>query len=166
MHAGPPSFEAIYRANVRDVFSFAYWLCGDRSEAEDLTSEAFLRAFAGARDLRSGTVRAYLLTIAKNLYLTARARRRGNAELDEELRDPAPSPEAIAEARSGADAVRRAMRALSASERTALLLRAEAGLDYAGIATALGTTVAAARVRVHRARAKLAAALAQEGVTR
>ena len=163
MRTPHPSFEAVYRAHARDVYTFAFWLCGDRSEAEDLTAEAFLRAFAGASDVRAATVRAYLLTIAKNLYLSSRARRRGRVELDEAIVDGAPSPEARAEARSEAAAVRRALRALPVGERAALLLRAEGGLDYGAVAAALGTTVSAARVRVHRARLRLAAALTTQG---
>ena len=40
--------EEIYRRYSRDVYRYAYWISGDATEAEDLTSESFVRAWAGA----------------------------------------------------------------------------------------------------------------------
>jgi RNA polymerase sigma-70 factor (ECF subfamily) len=59
--------------------------------------------------------------------------------------------------------VLRALRHLPEGERAALLLRVDHDLAYEEIAVTLGTTVGAAKVRVHRARRRLAGALESQG---
>ena len=156
--------EDLYRRHAPDVFRFAFWLSGNRAEAEDLTSETFLRVWTHTRPLRAATVKGFLFTIARNLYLNRRrraGRQGGNPAPD--VPDPAPGPGRSAQAR---DELRRALDGLAAlpeADRAALLMRAEHGLPYDEIAAALGTTAGAARVRVHRARLKLAARLDPDG---
>jgi RNA polymerase sigma-70 factor (ECF subfamily) len=53
------------------------------------------------------------------------------------------------------DAVFEALQALPDAERAALLMHVQDGLSYAAIASALGLSTAAVKVRVHRARIKL-----------
>src|SRR5437867_9180685 len=79
--------DELYRRYSQDVFRFSFWLSGDRSEAEDITSETFVRAWAGADDLRMSTVKAYLLAIARNLFLHRRRRGRRDHPLDDTLVD-------------------------------------------------------------------------------
>ena len=62
-------FEALYARHARDVFRFAIYLCGDRAKAEDITSEAFVRAWNGSGEIRAATAKTYLFTIARNCYL-------------------------------------------------------------------------------------------------
>ena len=150
------TLEELYRHYSADVFRFAFWLSGNRAEAEDLTSETFVRAWTSSKSIRLATVKGYLFAIARNLYVRGRhrANRQGeNPDLD--LIDPTPGPGRSAQAR---DTLRRTLDGLAALpeiDRAALLMRAEHGLPYAEIATALGLSVAAARVKVHRARLKL-----------
>jgi RNA polymerase sigma-70 factor (ECF subfamily) len=151
------SFHDLYLSYSTDVYRFVYWLSGSSEEAEDVTSETFLRAFT-AGDVRAETVKAYLLTIARNLYLQRLRRDRRRGELEVEPVDPAPGPERLAEGRLELKATLRQLRALPEPTRAALLLHVEEGVTYAEISRALGISVGAVKVRVHRARTLLAAA--------
>ncbi len=156
--------EELYHRHARDVFRFAFWLSGDPTEAEDLTSETFVRVWASTDRLRLATVKGYLFAIARNLFLQQRRRaaRRGG-EPDPSLPDPGPGPGRSTEAR---DQLRHTLAALGTfpeADRAALLMRAEHGLPYAEIASVLGISAGAARVRVHRARLKLAALIHRTG---
>lgn len=153
------SLEEIYRRYSRDVYRYAYWISGDATEAEDLTSESFVRAWAGAEDLRAATVKAYLFTIAHNLFLQRRRRADRQVELDPELPDPAPGPDRLVEQRGEVRALLKAMQALPVVDRAALLMRAEHSLPYEEIARSLGLSLSAVKVKVHRARIKLASLL-------
>ena len=150
--------EALYRQHASAVFRFAWGLCGDRSEAEDLVSETFARLFARAPRIQTQTALGYLLAIARNVYLTGRRRRRREVPLPEDLSGPDPALESQLDERADLDAVLRALGNMSEGERTALLLRVDHGLPYEEVASLLGTSVGAVKVRVHRARMRLAGA--------
>jgi len=153
-------FDGLYRRHAPHVYRFALYLSGDRSTAEDIVSETFVRVW-GARDrLVFSSVRAYLITIARNEYLQLLRRRRREAELDPALdcRDAAPLADEQRRAREELHRVMRGLRALPEATRAAVLMRSEEGLSYEDIATALGVSSGAARVMVHRGRARLAAA--------
>lgn len=149
------AIEDLYRAYAPDVHRFAYWLCGDREEADDIASETFVRAWAGADHLVAATAKAYLFTIARNLFLKRRQRALRHAGLDPALPAPGPDPARRAEQQEEVDGVLRGLAALPEIDRAALLMRVEE-LPYEEIARALGISLAAARVKVHRARIRLA----------
>jgi len=65
---GDTTFHSLYRAHAGDVFRFARYLTGSDDAAADITSETFLRAWVGRDAIRVETAKAYLLTIARNLY--------------------------------------------------------------------------------------------------
>ncbi len=153
----------LYRRYSQDVFRFAFWLSGDRSEAEDITSETFVRAWAGAEDLRMSTVKAYLVAIARNLFLQQRRRSSRHRELDASLPDPSPGPDWQIEQQDELRAVLARLQTLPEADRAALLMHAELELPYEEIARVLGLSVSAVKVRVHRARIKLARTCHVEG---
>lgn len=61
------NFHDLYQKYAQDVYRFAYWLCGDAQDAEDITSETFVRALTSTHEIQTETVKGYLLTIARNL---------------------------------------------------------------------------------------------------
>jgi RNA polymerase sigma-70 factor (ECF subfamily) len=155
--------EELYRRHAQEVFRFAYWLSGNRAEAEDITSDTFVRAWAGGEDLRLETVKAYLIAIARNLFLQRLRRSRRLSPLDLELADPRPAPDHELERHDELRVVREALRELSESDRAALLMHAEMEMPYEEIARVLGVSLTAIKVRVHRARIRLARRCEQLG---
>ena len=147
-------FHQIYQAHAPAVHRFAVGLTGNRALADDLTADAFVRLWTAPAEIRLPTVRAYLCTIVRNLYVSHLRTARRAAELDDSLPDPVDRVAAPVELRSQAEAARRALATLSPDDREALLMRA-ADMSYAEIAESLDITVAAAKVRVHRARVRV-----------
>lgn len=140
---------------------FVLFLTGDRALAEDLTSETFVRLWTARERVDLATVRGYLFTIARNLFLQGRraARPESGAEASGELlRDARPGPDERAVAREELRATLAALQTLSEIDRAAVLMRADEALSYEEIGAALGLSTVAARVKVHRARLKLAGA--------
>lgn len=150
-------FDALYRAHAGDVFRFAWWLSGDRATAEDIASETFVRVWTARERIDLATVKGYLLTIARHLYLRSAAGRNRVEEIDPDTRDPAPGPGEASQSRQELAAVLDDLQRLAEPDRAALLMRAYEQLPYEEIAAALGIGVPAAKVKVHRARMKLAA---------
>ena len=149
-------FESLYERHAQGVFRFALSLSGDRARAEDITSETFVRVWTARSRLDVATVAGYLLTIARHLYLQGVSRERRSGPFVEEPEDGAPGPHALAAGKAELDAVLVDLQTLSEPDRAALLMRAEDQMPYEDIAAALGITVGAAKVKVHRARLKLA----------
>ena len=61
-------FRDLYERYYPDVFRFALFLTGEMASAEDLTADTFVRAWTARDRIRQETVRAYLLTITRNLF--------------------------------------------------------------------------------------------------
>lgn len=145
-------FSTLYQRYARDVYRFAFYLCGNRSDAEDITSETFVRAWTSAEPIRTETVKAYLFTIARNLYLQGRRKARRLVELDERIADPQAGPLSVAEQKAKFRAVVARLQELPEIDRSAILLRAVEGLPYQEIAQALHLSIAAVKSKIHRAR--------------
>lgn len=150
--------ETLYRRHAPAVLRFAWGLCGDRSRAEDIVSETFVRILTRAPRIETQTALAYLLAVARNVFLSGGRARRQEVPLPDEVRAPAIDPDAGLDGRADLESVLRALHDLPEGERAALLLRVDHELSYGDIASALAISVGAARVRVHRARLRLAAA--------
>lgn len=151
--------EALYRQHASAILRFAWRLCGDRSMAEDIVSETFVRLLTRPTPIRTRTALAYLLAIARNTCLTRMRRRRREVPLDPDLPTKAIDPGRRREGESRLETTLEALARLPEGERAALLLRVDHELAYEEIAAALDISEAAAKVRVHRARLHLAAAL-------
>jgi RNA polymerase sigma factor (sigma-70 family) len=150
------NFAELYTAYARDVYRFALYLSGDAAVAQDITSETFLRVWTSTAPVRVSTVKSWLFVIARNLYLhELRSIRR-----QEPLHDRIPSVQSLendAAVKQEFARVAHAMARLPEVDRSALLLRAVEGLPYEEIAAVLRISIAAAKVKVHRARLRLGA---------
>jgi RNA polymerase sigma-70 factor (ECF subfamily) len=148
-------FQDLYESYAADVYRFALWLAGDSFEAEDITSETFVRAWVHNDRIRTATLKAYLLAIARNVYLMQCRKSKRQVPLQEIYPDPAPGPERVTEAQLEIQRVRRLLLSFPEVDRAAFILRVQHELPYAEIARVLGLSLAAAKVKVHRVRKKL-----------
>jgi len=151
-------FASLYRQHAGDVFRFAYFLSGNRALAEDIAAETFARALTAGDRIQTGTVKAYLLRIARNLFVDALRRdsRLANlSESEDEIFDSAPNPEAVTRSRIELEVTWQALATLSEGERSALLMSAVTGLSHEEIAAALECSIPAVKLRIHRARLRL-----------
>src|SRR6187401_1798577 len=135
-------------------------MVGDRTLAEDLTQEVFLRVFQGLPrfSLRSKFT-TWLFQVTKNRVLDElrATERRPRAVVDLDDIAPLERLEAI-------DAVWRAVEGLSVDLKMALLLRDVVGLSYGEIAESLEVTLATVKWRIWKAREDVQLSLAQEGI--
>lgn len=147
--------EELYRRHARDVYRFAFYLTGERSDAEDIVSETFARVLLSSVPIVTATVRSYLFTIARNVHLKSARRSSRHTVLQETVHDPRDLPDVRAEHRDALDAVNAKLAALPEIDRIAFRMRVD-GESYEDIAAVIGSTQTAARVKVHRARKLLA----------
>ena len=162
------AFSLIVRAYELPVYNYVLRLVGDRSLAEDLTQEVFLRVYQG---LPSFSLRCrfttWLFQVTKNRVLDElRAlERRPRAVVNLEDIPPLEVVDAPFERVEAIDAVWRAVEQLSVDLKMALLLRDIVGLSYTEIADSLEVTLATVKWRIYKAREEVQLALAREGIT-
>jgi len=149
------SFHQLYESYAADVYRFAYWLAGDNAEAEDITAETFVRAWVKHSSIRTETLKAYLFTIARNLYLEGQRNTPQQITLEDFYPDPSPNPEQVVESQFEIRSVQKFLQTLPENDRTAFIMRVQHELPYAEIARSLGISLSAAKVKVHRVRKKL-----------
>ncbi len=149
------TFTELYRNHSRAVYQFALYLSGDPALAEDIVSEAFLRIWDSAAAVRMETVRGYLFTIARNLFLHD-MRHKARQDPLEDIHSVAAV--AVQELVSKEDLrnTLAALQTLPETDRAALLLRAQEGISYEEIARILGLSLSSVKVKIHRARVFLA----------
>ncbi len=161
------AFSIIVRTYEQPVFNYILRLTGDRSLAEDLTQEVFLRVYQGlpSFSLRSRFT-TWLFQVAKNRVLDElRAlERRPRAVVALEDIPPLEVVDAPVERAEAIEAVWRAVETLNPDLKMALLLRDIVGLSYTEIAETLEITLATVKWRIYRAREEVQLALRREGI--
>jgi RNA polymerase sigma-70 factor, ECF subfamily len=155
---GVTDFEALYRSSRDDVYAYVATLMRDRFAAEDVTAQAFERAYRKRASFRPGrgSPRAWLFGIARNAALDELRRRARTAPASEDPADDAGlGPHDEAEAGARRLAVRAALGCLPPRERELVALKFFAGLSNAELASVLGTSETNVGTRLHRAIHKL-----------
>jgi RNA polymerase sigma-70 factor, ECF subfamily len=158
------AFVEIYERHRDRVFRFAYRMTGSPETARDVTQSCFVGLLSAPSrfDAERAGLSTYLCAAARNLSLrhASRAwRERAVAEVPEPRPGAAPSPLEILLEDERARAVRAAVGALAPLHREVLILAEYEELDLAEVARIVGAEVGAVKVRLHRARRKLRAAL-------
>lgn len=143
-------FAHMYTAYKQPVYNYLCRLTLDERVAEDLTQETFIRAWRGLRRFRGdGSVRSWLLAIARNTFFSHMSKRRStlleNPERVEDMRNEFEA----SEQRMDIEAV---LARLPVSYREYLLLRDWYGLSYAEVAEVTGSSQDQVRMGLHRAR--------------
>ncbi|TMJ97239.1 MAG: RNA polymerase sigma factor [Actinobacteria bacterium] len=161
------AFSELVRTYEVPVFNYVFRMVGDRSLAEDLTQDIFLRLFQG---LPGFSLRCrfttWLFQVAKNRVLDElRAReRRPQSPLALDEMPQLDVVDAPLERVEAIDAVWRAVGELNPDLRMALLLRDVVGLSYMEIADSLEITLATVKWRIYKGREEVQLALAREGI--
>ena len=156
------AFAELVKSTQADVYTLAYRLTGNEDDARDVAQEAYLRAFRSLKRFR-GDARfsTWMYRITANCASTHLSRRSKGRH--EELGDddstpderPESDPETMAEAGFLRDRVTAALADLPPILRAVVVLRDVYDLPHEAIASELGITESAAKVRLHRARRKL-----------
>jgi RNA polymerase sigma factor (sigma-70 family) len=152
------TFAALYERSFPRVYAYVASLLRDRSAAEDVTAQAFERAYRKRSSYRArrGSMEAWLFGIARNAALDELRRRKRHAGLETEPEDTVSAgAEDLAELALRREVVRAAMSALDGKERDLIALKFSGGLSNAEIARVLGMSETNAGTRLHRALTKL-----------
>jgi RNA polymerase sigma-70 factor (ECF subfamily) len=154
------AFETLYGRFGSPVMGFLFRLCGDRSLAEDLTQEVFLRVWRAAAGWRPlGRVSTWIFQIAKHLWWNEAARRRRRrgrpAPAGDAAEDGRPSPAERLARVEAAQAVQAALAGLSPRLRLVFVLVRLEGLPYAEAAEVAGIPVGTVKSRAAAAEAAL-----------
>jgi len=159
-------FEQAVLPHLDTAYNLARWLTRNEQDAQDVTQEAFLRAFRFFAGYQGGNMRAWLLTIVRNTCNTwiQRNRRADRTDLfDEEIHSMAFSAGADPETQvlAGADreSLRRAIEDLPDVFRETLVLREMEGMSYKEIADVTSVSLGTVMSRLARARTQLRASL-------
>jgi RNA polymerase sigma-70 factor (ECF subfamily) len=159
-------FEALCVPHSADLTRFVYWLCHDRSLAEDVVQETLLRAWRSLGSLREeGAARSWLLTIARRELARVFERKR-LAIVELEAAAELSSTEATVGEDYDVHAMRRAIFDLELLYREPLLLQMLFGYSVEEIAEQLQLSVPAVLTRLYRARQLLHQRLRPAVVTR
>jgi RNA polymerase sigma-70 factor (ECF subfamily) len=155
------AFEELYRENVGRVHLLCLRMCGDPSRAEELTQEAFVRAWTKLGSFRGASAfSTWLHRVTVNVVLgerrstvrrEARIKPFGNA-LSPELMASEPSPGQTLD-------LERSIAALPEGARTVFVLHDVEGYRHQEIADLTGLAVGTSKAQLHRARKLLRKAL-------
>ena len=155
------AFDEIVERYERRVYSIALRMSGNTDDAADITQDVFISSLRALRKFRGDAkLSTWLHRVAVNAALDhVRRRKRRPMQATDELPDrPStdPGPEEEAERAARAAEVHRALSDISDDHRAVIVLHDLQGLDYAGVADALGVPVGTIKSRIHRARVELA----------
>ncbi len=171
-------FNELMEGTYRKVYNMAFRLAGNRADAEDLTQEAFFRAYRSFREFEGDRpFENWIFRIVTRLFLDMlRTRRRrikavsydtplsngsGDENLYFEMPDNGSNPEQKVLETSFSEDLQRALNSLSPEQRLLITLADVEGVAYKEIAEILGKPVGTIRSRLHRTHKAIRARLEQ-----
>ncbi|MER6514108.1 RNA polymerase sigma factor [Nonomuraea sp. NPDC001636] len=166
---GPPDhkqrFEEIYTANYADILAYLRRRTDSHDDAADALAETFATAWRRLDDVPEGhRARLWLYGVARRVLANGRRADSRRSELVERLGQQLEQWAQSVGADNDFDGVREAFMRLSPDDREVLALAGWEGLGSHEIATVLGCSRGAARLRLHRARKRLAKDLKAAGL--
>jgi RNA polymerase sigma-70 factor (ECF subfamily) len=151
-------FSELYRAHLKDVYSYAYYRVGNHHDAEDLTEQTFLQAYRhferAIAESDGRPLRPWLIRIAHNLAANLyrdRSRKPQTPIDDSETLRTMHTTEDLVEGRDELARILTGVKELPDDRREALIMRFALGMDNREIARAMGRTDGATKVLLHRA---------------
>ncbi|ATE57570.1 MULTISPECIES: sigma-70 family RNA polymerase sigma factor [Actinosynnema] len=161
------AFGALYDRYVDVVYRYVLFRIGDRTLAEDVTSETFLRALRsiGSISYQGRDVGAWFVTIARNIVFDHVKSSRYRLEVTTaelaDNREAADGPEQEVLALATSEELLRCVRQLGDDQRECITLRFIQGLSVAETAARMGRNEGAVKALQHRAVRRLAQLLPQ-----
>jgi len=163
----PEFFEKLAMPLFDQLFNLAHWLTGDRTDAEDLVQETYVKALKGFRSFEEGTnVRSWMFKILRNTFLTSRTGLKvQNTVLLEDEFDGADisahniTPEVLVLKLENSHSVMNALAELPIPYREMVLLSDMEELSYKEIAQILAVPIGTVMSRLSRGRKMLRQAL-------
>jgi RNA polymerase sigma-70 factor, ECF subfamily len=156
------TFEELAMPLFDQLYNFACWLTQDRTEAEDLVQETYVKALRGFSSFQSGTnFRAWIYRILRNTFLTSRTGLKATAmvPLDAEDADDLPAgtdtPETLLISHSEHQLLQQALETLPVHFREILLLSETEEMSYQEISETLSIPTGTVMSRLSRARKAL-----------
>ena len=157
-------FDQVYAVHHAAILGYALRRTGNADDAADVIAETFLTAWRRIDDIPAGeAARPWLYGVARRVLANQRRGEQRRSALGERLRSELAAERFHREPPPGLDGVAAALRRLGDTDREILTLAAWEGLDAGQIAVVIGCSRNAARIRLHRARRRLAAALHDTG---
>lgn len=157
------AFAALVRAHQHEVYTLARRLVGDPHLASDIAQEALIRAWKALPRFRGDSRLStwlYRITVNASWTQKKRARKHQSSSIDDHLDLAAPEdanyPTVAGEMLELRDRLRAALDDLPEGQRQVVVMKDIHGWSHAEIAEATGISITAAKVRLHRARARLA----------
>jgi RNA polymerase sigma-70 factor (ECF subfamily) len=163
------AWEALIRRYRDNIYHYAWSLCHNPADADDITVQTLLRIYQYLPTYRNqASFTSWSFRIARNLYIDLYVRSPnttmlsldtgpmvdGEAIDDEEAAGPALSPEAVCLDRAGVQSITSAFDHLPPDLRRSLAMHLQ-GYSYERIAATLGVALGTVKSRIHRARAML-----------
>jgi RNA polymerase sigma-70 factor, ECF subfamily len=159
------AFGKLYDQYLDAVYRYVYYKVGNATEAEDLTSQLFMKAWEAMPryQVREIPFSHWLMRLARNAVIDHYRTRKPSGELDEAMASREPDPQGEYLRGEQVRGLEAALRQLPEEQQSLLVLRFIEGMDYAEVAAILGKSPGALRVMQHRALAALRRILDGEG---
>jgi RNA polymerase sigma-70 factor (ECF subfamily) len=152
------AFEALYDRYHKRLFHFILRFMKEKTSAEDILQETFLRLLKGKKHFRKDSrFSTYLFTIARNLCLdTLKSWERKHVFMSQEnhmekAMEKSKGPDKILEETEIGKIIQNEIQALPLDQREVLVLSKYSGLSYDEIARIVGSTTAAVKQKAYRA---------------
>ncbi len=160
-------FEEAYETLYPLIHKLSYHITGDVEQAEDLCHEAFIKYFERKKPLPDiNQTKYWLIRVVKNISLNYEKKKFRQRKAIEKLKKSAPLAADSAEheyiKKETISRIQRALDKIPYRLRMAVVLKEYAGLNYKEIGAILGISEGNVKIRVFRARQRLAQILKEE----
>ena len=159
------SFEELAMPLFARLYNFACWLTQDRTAAEDLVQETFMKALKGFSSFKQGTnFRAWIYRILRNTFLTSKTGLKADVSLEEDGAGgeavTEETPESVLLARVESEVLQAALKELPVNYREVILLCDLEEMSYQEISLAIGVPMGTVMSRLSRGRRAMRGLLA------
>lgn len=151
-------FKQFYAAQLQNATNFAFYKCGNKNTALDLTQEAFIKIWENCKKIEFSKAKSYLFTVVNNLFLNKVKHDKVVLEYAKEqpyLDVNNQSPEYLLEEEEFKKKLKKAIESLTNAEREVFLMNRIDGKKYREIAEELSISQKAVEKRMSSALKKL-----------